>query len=64
MFLFSFEIVSLFHQILQQNDFDTIVLHFLDEIISSVCISQISEIELVQRHNEYRISREFYNAGY
>ena len=58
MFLFSFEIVSLFHQILQQNDFDTIVLHFLDEIISSVCTSQILEIES-QRQNEYRISREF-----
>ena len=58
MFLFSFEIVSLFHQILQQNNFDTIVLHFLDEIISSVCTSQILEIES-QRQNEYRISREF-----
>ena len=58
MFLFSFEIVSLFHQILQQNDFDTIALHFLDEIISSVCTSQILEIES-QRQNEYRISREF-----
>ena len=42
-----------FHQILQQNDFDTIVLHFRDEIILSVCISQIPEIESQRKNASY-----------